>query len=249
MIEEGVLDGLPDPETIDAVINAIGQISGKSVVNLRKRIMEECYFPLKGMCYELGEYKALPMTAMKLKLKELEKRAIETHYTTNQEEARLQMAGLKLIQLFFKARESLTGVGGAQVCSRLCQAGILLEGLGEVFDMLPSFEEFNAEQQADSPLIKTALRETVDAYGPPGPDWLDAYLKSIQELVENGGGEINRPSTEYLTGLRDDFSELIDVVKAAMPYLDSVHREAFPMPPEMVKSIEDEARYMFGIIE
>jgi hypothetical protein len=245
-LKHGVFEGPPPPEVIEAVCNAVGDISGKTVDNLRSRFLNEFYLPADSAprCRSFdSSYKCLPMDYLSLAFKNIERESADDY----EPKKRVAMTALKMIRLYFKAQAALTGLVGGQVVTRLFHAGFKLCGLGDVFTVLPSFEEFEAFKEADTPLIGRFAKEEGDRRAVPGPEWIPKYFKSLERSVERGE-EVQRPSEEYMQGLRDDFSELIDVLKAAMPYLDSANRDQLPMPPEAVKSVEDEARAMFGLV-
>merc|ERR1711865_1361183 len=56
----------------------------------------------------------------------------------------------------------------------------------------------------------------------------------------------------YLNELREDFSEVIEIAKAAMPMLEHVHMEATEMGEGgsvWMNKAEQEAKWMFGMID
>ena len=89
----------------------------------------------------------------------------------------------------------------------------------------------------------------------PGPQWLKSYAESLMPHLEGEDDRDTpqpyRPTLAYLEGLRADFSELLAVIKAAWPYLNSVDTCALMNAPSesAAKSAEEEAQLMFGFIE
>ena len=52
------------------------------------------------------------------------------------------------------------------------------------------------------------------------------YARFLKQYLEPGRGpaQPERPSDEHLNELREDFSEIVDIFKAAIPYLDHFQR-------------------------
>eukprot|EP00658_Telonema_sp_P-2_P035832 TRINITY_DN26004_c0_g1_i1.p1 TRINITY_DN26004_c0_g1~~TRINITY_DN26004_c0_g1_i1.p1 ORF type:complete len:785 (-),score=206.36 TRINITY_DN26004_c0_g1_i1:274-2628(-) len=251
----------PTDEQIDDFFNAVSSISGKTWSNLRDRFLDE--FEIMFNESELGQRRCgsraawvKPMDFLKLQLKGLEAQAAQSGDYSSPEEELLFKLSLALIRLYFKAQRSLVGFKGAKLVNRALETGIQLQGLADVFAHLPSLEQFNSTTDKLEP--QQSLIESLDWYDrsdwekpqrrSPGPAWVEPYVDSLFQHLEEGGAEPTRPSDEYLASLREDFSEVLAVIKAAVPFLETLKRDNLDVPPEISQSVEDEARRMFGLV-
>eukprot|EP00656_Telonema_subtile_P033638 TRINITY_DN373_c0_g2_i1.p1 TRINITY_DN373_c0_g2~~TRINITY_DN373_c0_g2_i1.p1 ORF type:complete len:206 (-),score=86.51 TRINITY_DN373_c0_g2_i1:195-812(-) len=191
----------------------------------------------------------LPMDTLKMALKGFERKLVKAVKDDDQKDVKIGKAFLGMIRVYFKAQASLTGFVGAKAVCKAFEAGVAVAGLGDVFEVLASYDEFNATEH-EGPVLAEALKmpDEDDNECLPGPEWVGKYVESMEGWLQGETEGPTRPSEEYLAGLREDFSELIDVIKAAQPFLESANRENLDMPPEMVKSVEDEAKMMFGLV-
>jgi len=249
MIEAEVIAEAPSAELVDSVVDAATKISGKTFSSLRSRFMEECFVPA---ALDSEDYLALPMDAVRLMLKELESHAAERYSEDpHSKETKELTSALKLVRLYFKAQAALTGFNGAQVVSSVYEAGVRVRGLGDVFNLTPTFDEFSA-RKAEPICMESEYYESYSDRPYPGPQWVKQYVESLKPyLDQETEDQPYRPKLAYLEGLRDDFSELLAVLKAAWPYLSSVDTYKLLHAPSAAaaKTAEDEAQLMFGFIE
>ena len=82
------------------------------------------------------------------------------------------------------------------------------------------------------------------------------YARFLKDYTDPHGrpAQPKRPSDESLNELREDFSEIVDIFKAAIPYLDHFQRNNIPQlgeehGPALVDKCEKEAKWMFGLID
>jgi hypothetical protein len=245
MVEEGILEGPPSDEIVEAVFEALSKISGKTVNKLRERFLSEFYLPVEHR-YSHSDKVALPMDALRQFFKGLENDAhdrSEQHakYGHSDDMERLKKCKQVLsgIRLYFKAQSSLKGLHGCKLVTRIYELSLKLGGMLNLFELLPSFDEFMNKQD-----MKYTDSDG-EPYPRPGPEWMERYMKSLEPYIEEGNGQPDRPSVEYLNGLREDFSELVEVVKAFWPYREKFHP---PMPEDMRNRAESEVATMFALV-
>merc|ERR1711935_1315708 len=118
------------------------------------------------------------------------------------------------------------------------KAGLRIKGLADVFKLLPT----KAEYDAVSPGLAGVS------------PWMKPYSKFLKNLMRGRPAQPKRPSNETLEDLREDFSEVIDIIKAAMPYRKQVSEqwleESVFTPGICISNLaEQEAKFMFGLID
>jgi hypothetical protein len=238
-----LLDAPPSLELVDAVLDAIGSISGKTFGNLRKHFLADVHVEGKRGNKLLGHLKA---TIQKDLVERLHKR-LSGGRSPFDEECNALRWGLEGLALYFQAQETLAGLKGFNVSGKIFQAGLNFRGLGEIFKLLPSKAEYDAAK------VNNKSEQTYEARRHPVP-WVVKYAKFLQSYLDPSSDEPcqpQRPTDDYLNELREDFSEIIDIVQAALPYLDAVQKDNFPIPnfPALYDKAEKEAKWMFGMID
>jgi hypothetical protein len=228
-----LFDAPPSLEIVDAVLDAVGGITGKTFGSLRKHFLSDVNGP------EAMKFLAL----LKQKINEMIERRVARD--CNSAETKWLLEG---IGLYFRAQETLSGFEGVKVISKIHQMGLRLKGLGDFFKLLPSKAEYDA--------AKVPKREEI-MYSDRNPiPWVVKYAHFLAEYLQPGGGpaQPKRPSDEYLNELREDFSEIVDIVKAGIPYLDHFQRDKYADLKEedcrdLADKAEKEAKWMFGLID
>jgi len=235
-----LFDAPPSLEQVDAVLDAVGGITGKTFGSLRKHFLSDVNGP-EAMTF-------LAMFKKFVNQKLVEKGAAKTRNSPFNEQTAATKWALEGIGLYFQAQETLSGFEGVKVISKIHQMGLRLKGLGDFFKLLPSKAEYDA--------AKVPKREEMEnSDGFPIPRFTK-YARFLSEYLEPGRGpaQPERPSDEYLNELREDFSEIVDIFKAAIPYLDHFQRNNIPQlgeehGPALVDKAEKEAKWMFGLID
>lgn len=234
----------PSPELVDAVLEAVGNLTGKTFGSLRKHFL--------GLSQDkLSFFNGLTaMEAIKYFINnEIAATLIRhTEQNRNSDEAGRLSACMKAASAYFKMVESLSGIEGIELCSTIFKAGLRIKGLADVFKLLPTKAEYDA---AASISEKEAgdVRSGLAGVSP----WMKPYSKFLKDLMRGRPAQPKRPSNETLEDLREDFSEVIDIIKAAMPYREQVS-EQWLKEQEQASQVhlnlaEQEAKFMFGLID
>merc|ERR1711865_1254401 len=229
-----LFDAPPSLEQVDAVLDAVGGITGKTFGSLRKHFLSDVNIQ-EAMTF-LARCKQFVNEEL------VERGAAKTRNSPFNEQTAAKKWALEGIGLYFQAQETLSGFEGVKVISKIHQMGLRLKGLGDFFKLLPSKAEYDA--------AKVPTREE-RAFIPR----FKKYEPFLWDYLNEKGGpkKPERPSDEYLNELREDFSEIVDIFKAAIPYLDHLQRNNIPglgeHGPTLVDKAEKEAKWMFGLID
>jgi len=219
-VPPGLFKGVPAKETVDNVIDAIGNITGKTLYAIKQHAQDD----IKTEFYDSssGEYRygtPLAQLASNLRLKDMKE---EAEKEDGHPEAKMLWTAL---QVYAAAHKCVKGVSSAKFMDCTTNMGAELKGF-EFMQFLPSLDDMlNAEVSED------------------GTTWVEQFVRSFQ-----GDDSKGQPDEEFMKKLAEEASEIGEVVKAAWAFRECFDMDFInEQTGGMASKAEDEAKKFFDI--
>jgi len=223
--------GKPTPDVMNAVIAAVGGISGKTFGNIRKEILE--LGPIIPL--ELGPSMCTPLYFLKQMIEGIP------------DEGPMSTAKA----MGWAALATISGFKASGFQGQIVKAGVKARGM-DAFSLLPTREQIEAAEF--HPMSSTDLAATATWFVEHANIWIKILGQEFKAALASGdfGEDFFSPpnfpaelsssdfqnlacTEEELAALRGKYSELIAVAQAAKPFVDNLPSAIDASAPELSK--------------
>jgi hypothetical protein len=210
----------PSPEVIDGILDAIGNISGSTIANIKSRLESDAMVPnpMNG--------RMMPPLAILKENMRLDAAKEEAAKEDGDQMAKMVVLGWEAFCCFYKV---VSGVAAVRGLDQIAEAGVEVKGWN-FMDLIPS-------------------PEAVEAAGgqAAGMPW---YMSMPEQYARKMQGDPEAQVDEDLIkALTQEFSELVAVAAAALPLIECVNMDFVNEQSNgMGSKAEEEARKLFGSV-
>merc|ERR1712166_224798 len=212
----------PSPEVIDAIIDAIGNISGSTIGALKARLLSDRI--------PFGTRSSAPVMTMFGYIKEhMRLDACKQEAAKEDGDPQAKMIATAW-EAFSKFHKVVSGVAGAKGVDQVAEAGVELVGW-DFMEHIPSAEDIEGHVEPEE----------------EGPPWMmtpaEQYARKMQ------GDESAKVDEALIASLLQEFCEIVAVGKAALPLVECANMDFLNEQSQgMASKAEEEAKKLFNSV-
>merc|ERR1712166_608339 len=213
----------PSPEVIDAIIDAIGNISGITIGALKARLLSDrILIP--------GQRHSDPVKTVFGHLKErmrLDACLQEAAKEDGDQQAKMIATAWEAFSKFHKV---VSGVAGAKGLDQVAEAGVELVGW-DFMEHIPSAEDIEGHVEPEE----------------EGPPWMMTLAEQYARKMQ--GDESAEVDEALIASLLQEFCEIVAVGKAALPLVECANMDFLNEQSQgMASKAEEEAKKLFNSV-
>merc|ERR1711865_1313312 len=213
----------PSPEVIDAIIDAIGNISGSTIGALKARLLSD-RIPVPGQRH------SDPVKTVFGHLKErmrLDACLQEAAKEDGDQQAKMIATAWEAFSKFHKV---VSGVAGAKGLDQVAEAGVELVGW-DFMEHIPSAEDIEGHVEPEE----------------EGPPWMMTLAEQYARKMQ--GDESAEVDEALIASLLQEFCEIVAVGKAALPLVECANMDFLNEESQgMASKAEEEAKKLFNSV-
>jgi len=213
----------PSPEVIDAIIDAIGNISGSTIGALKARLLSD-RIPIPGQRH------SDPVKTVFGHLKErmrLDACLQEAAKEDGDQQAKMIATAWEAFSKFHKV---VSGVAGAKGVDQVAEAGVELVGW-DFMEHIPSAEDIEGHVEPEE----------------EGPPWMMTLAEQYARKMQ--GDESAEVDEALIASLLQEFCEIVAVGKAALPLVECANMDFLNEQSQgMASKAEEEAKKLFNSV-
>merc|ERR1711865_185679 len=212
----------PSPEVIDAIIDAIGNISGSTIGALKARLLSDRI--------PFGTRSSAPVMTMFGYIKEhMRLDACKQEAAKEDGDPQAKMIATAW-EAFSKFHKVVSGVAGAKGVDQVAEAGVELVGW-DFMEHIPSAEDIEGHVEPEE----------------EGPPWMMTLAEQYARKMQ--GDESAEVDEALIASLLQEFCEIVAVGKAALPLVECANMDFLNEQSQgMASKAEEEAKKLFNSV-